>query len=191
MLILLFFIILILVISLFFLKKSGENFGIPLESSTAWGPNVSTQYEAGDTGFAMVGKWPGDIPDEPWKWWMWKRRPQTFVNPFIPSPQIDYNYSDTFGNWTSQYNVTCIENTFAIDGIPNKTLQIDKGRIYWFNVYSPGKQFVLTDGENELNTPVEVGNFSITFGDDLPDQIYYGQPGNPTGIIYLNHIGHQ
>jgi hypothetical protein len=195
-LLLLFFVIgfLVLCIILYcFMKK--EKFDIPLRSSSAWDWNLGPGYGAGyGTGYAMWGIWPANLPKEPWKNWMWGRRPLIFKTPFTPMPQIDYNNAPDMSKPVSNYYISILQKNdmpvLSVNGFPNKTLQLDRNRPYFFHVYAPGAEFILTnDGETSLINPISQGTFAYTFNDDEPDVLYYMMKGKPEtgGVIYLNN----
>ena len=194
--------VLILLISLLFFglaickNRSEETFDIPLRSSSAWDWNLGPGYGAGyGTGYAMWGIWPSDLPSVPCRNWMWGRRPLIFVKPFTPVPQIDYNDApDNDSGMVSNYNVSILpnggRNKLAINGFPGRTMQLDRGRNYYFHVYTPGAAFVVTDGNRNYFTPMETGTIQMMFDESDPDKLYYIIPGDSGsgGVIYLNSI---
>ena len=191
---LLFVAVLIMLIFINCSIKSQENFDIPLRSSSAWDWNLGPGYGAGyGTGYAMWGIWPANLPKEPWRNWMWGRRPLIFTTPFTPVPQIDYNDApDNDSNPVSNYNVSLLPSQgrvkLSVNGFAGKTLQLDRNRNYYFHVYAPGAAFVITDGQNILFEPVEEGTIQLNFDKGDPDKLYYMAPNDPNsgGVIYLN-----
>ena len=183
----------ILVIAIFMAIKK-EGFDIPLRSSSAWDWNLGPGYGAGyGTGYAMWGVWPANLPKVPWRNWMWGRRPLVFVKPFTPVPQIDYNDApDNDSKPVSNYNISLLPSgnnvRLSVNGFAGKTLQLDRGRNYYFHIYAPGASFVITDGQKELFSPVEEGSIQLSFDNNDPDQLFYTIPGHPNsgGRIYLN-----
>jgi hypothetical protein len=172
------------------LFKNQENFNIPLRSSSAWDWNLGPGYGAGyGTGYAMWGKWPASLPREPWRNWMWGRRPLIFTTPFTPMPQIDYNDApDSSNKPISNYNISYIGGKLAVNGFSGPTLQLDRNRNYYFHVYSPGAAFTITDGTRQLIDPISEGTVQVQFTENDPDLLYYTVPNAPAsgGKIYLN-----
>lgn len=168
------------------MSTSKESFNIPLRDSSAWDWNLGPGYGAGyGTGYAMWGIWPGNLPGEPWKNWMWARRPLIFRTPFTPVPQIDYNNGST--NHTVRIISDGVKPRLAINGTIEKTLQLDRHRTYYFNIHVPGSSFMITDGVNQLIDPVSEGTFTLNFTNNDPDKLYYSDAnGDSVGIIYLN-----
>ena len=174
--------------------KSQEKFDIPLRSSSAWDWNLGPGYGAGyGTGYAMWGEWPASLPKEPWKNWMWGRRPLIFVKPFTPVPQIDYNDApDNDSDPVSNYNISLLPSggrvKLSVNGFAGQTLQLDRNRNYYFHVYTPGAAFAITDGQKMLFEPLETGTIQLNFDNDDPEKLYYLNPGDPGsgGVIYLN-----
>jgi hypothetical protein len=172
-----------------------ENFDIPLRTSSAWDWNLGPGYGAGyGTGYAMWGVWPASLPKEPWKNWMWGRRPLVFKSPFTPMPQIDYNNAPDMSKPVSNYYISILPHkgmpVLSVNGFPKKTLQLDRNRPYYFHVYTPGTKIILTtDGKTQLTEPISQGTFSVTFTNDIPDVIYYMMQDKPEtgGVIYLNN----
>ena len=180
---------------MFCVYNKKEHFNIPLRSSSAWDWNLGPGYGAGyGTGYAMWGIWPATLPKEPWRNWMWARRPLIFTNPFTPVPQIDYNDApDNTSNMVSNYNISVIPQNgkikLSVNGFPGKILQLDRNRNYWFHVYTPGASFTLTpDFKTNLIEPLTEGTVQVYFNEDDPDVLYYMIPNDPTsgGTIYLN-----
>lgn len=171
-----------------------EGFNIPLRSSSAWDWNLGPGYGAGyGTGYAMWGKWPALLPNVPWKNWMWGRRPLIFKTPFTPVPQIDYNDApDSDNKPISNYNVSLLPVgniiKLAVNGFAGKTLQLDRGRVYFFHIYAPGTGFVIKNGDHNLFEPIEEGTIQLTFDESDPDILEYEIPGRDKsgGVIYLN-----
>ena len=174
-------------------KNKGENFDIPLRSSSAWDWNLGPGYGAGyGTGYAMWGIWPANLPKEPWRNWMWGRRPLIFTKPFTPMPQIDYNDApDSNNKPVSNYNVSLLPRngriSLAVNGFTEQTLQLDRNRNYYFHVYTPGMPFVITDGKQMLFEPLEKGTIQLKFDNSDSDKLYYSTlDGSSGGVIYLN-----
>ena len=162
-----------------------EKFQIPLRSSSAWDWNMGPGYGAGyGTGYSMWGIWPGMIPNEPWKNWMWRRRPLIFKDAYIPVPQIDYNNTPK-----SNYRFTLAPNGgIAVDGVYTTSLQFDRNRNYYLHIYIPTDAMVITDGSGKvLAGPVSNGTLELQFTNDA-DKLYYKLVSNPNsgGVIYLN-----
>ena len=176
--------VIIFVIGILLCRK-GESFDIPVGESSAWGWNTGPGYGAGyGTGYAMWGIWPSNIPTEPWKPWMWARRPSTFVKQFTPVPQIDFT-----NKFKSNYNISIAPGPkVTIDGMIRKAFYMDKNRPYYFHVYTPGATLVITDGKNVLYSVKDQGNLAVEFLDNAPDVLYYNLKGdiNSGGVIYLN-----
>lgn len=177
--------------------SDAENFNIAVSSSSAWDWNTGMGYGAGyGTGYGLYGAWPGEMPEgRPWEYWMWERRPSIFSTPYTPMPQVDYNDApDNDSREVSNFNVsilpTCRGTKIAINGFPGKTLQLDRGRNYYFHVYSPGAPFVITDGKNNLFAPIENDTITLNFSNTPTNKLYYYIAGKPEtgGIIYLNSI---
>ena len=175
--------------------QKSEGFDIPLRSSSAFDWNLGPGYGAGyGTGYAMWGMWPASLPKEPWKNWMWGRRPLIFTKPFTPAPQIDYLDAPESNNKpTSNYNISLIpsagRNVLSVNGFPAPTLQLDRGRVYFFHVYTPGAAFSITDAAgNLLVNPTSNDTISVRFDEGDPDQLFYGDPKDSAmgGIIFLN-----
>lgn len=120
------------------------------------------------------------------------QKPVYLTVPFTQMPQIDYNSATPPTN----LNVTLLSNghvnpVLAINGIPQKTLQLDKERLYYFHVFTPGANFVITDSAgNELINPVTNQTIGVIFPMHSPDKLYYKSHAFPHagGIIYLNNI---
>nr|QBK87575.1 MAG: hypothetical protein LCMAC201_04880 [Marseillevirus LCMAC201] len=171
-----------------------ENFDIPLRTSSAWDWNLGPGYGAGyNTGYAMYGIWPANLPKEPWKPWMWGRRPLIFVKPFTPVPQIDYNDApDNVSGPVSNYNISLLPSKgrvkLAVNGVAGPTLQLDRNRNYYFHVYTPGAAFAIIDGDKTLFEPLEEGTVQLNFDDNDSDVLHYTIPDDPDsgGVIYLN-----
>jgi hypothetical protein len=189
-------VIIIVIVLLAIWYSRQENFDIPLRSSSAWDWNLGPGYGAGyGTGYAMWGVWPANLPKEPWRNWMWGRRPLIFVKPFTPVPQIDYNDAPNSANRpVSNYNVSLLprsgKTVLAINGFPNKTLQLDRNRNYYFHIYTPGAEFTILDSEGkQMINPVEEGSIQLNFKNNDPDILYYDIPNQPGsgGVIYLNN----
>lgn len=175
--------------------KNKENFDIPLRSSSAWDWNLGPGYGAGyGTGYAMWGIWPATLPKEPWKNWMWARRPLIFIKPFTPVPQVDYNDApDNTSNMVSNYNISLLpvgtSVKLSVNGFAGRSLQLDRNRNYWFHVYVPGASFTITpDLKTNLIAPLTNGTVQVYFDEDDPDVLFYMIPGHPEtgGTIYLN-----
>lgn len=188
-------IILLAVIILYMIMRNKENFDIPVGKSSAWDWNTGPGYGAGyGTGYAMWGIWPDWEPAFPWKPWMWRRRPSVFVKPFTAVPQIDYNDALDETKATSNYYVSIIPGSpkFSFNGISGSTLQLDRDRMYYFHIYSPGVPYMFTlDGHNSyIGNPIEVGTITVRFDENTPDRLYYMSPGKPEtgGVVYLNDI---
>ncbi len=186
-------IVIVVGVSINFVNKK-EEFNIPLRSSSAWDWNLGPGYGAGyGTGYAMWGVWPATLPREPWKNWMWGRRPLIFTTPFTPAPQIDYNDApDNDSKPVSNYNISLLPRkgrvSLSVNGFANKTLQLDRNRNYYFHVYAPGAAFTITDGKKMLIEPLEEGTVQVNFDNGDPDKLYYTIPNDPGsgGVIYLN-----
>ncbi len=195
----------IIVIVLFSYFASRESFDIdnyPLSSAWEFTGTGGSQYGngLGSTGYSMFGVWPGDVPNEPWKWWMWKSRmPRIMKTPFTPAPQIDYNGApDPNSLPVSNLKVDIVNGKLAVNGIPQATLQLDRNRTYFFNVFTPGTPFMFSaDGIDlypvpSFNQPLEMGLIELQFTDNMPDVMYYTSPGlmpdEIGGIIYLNNM---
>jgi len=176
--------------------NKNENFDIPLRSSSAWDWNLGPGYGAGyGTGYGLYGVWPASLPREPWKWWMWGRRPLIFKSPYTPVPQIDYtNAPNGVTKFKSNYNFSIIPSQtgvkIAVDGYPSKTLQLDRNRPYFFHIYTPGSDFVISDGETEKFRTTKNGVIELVFENDDPNMLYYSLANFPDsgGVIYLNNI---
>jgi len=190
-------IFIIIIVSLLLLFKKKEKFDIPLRSSSAWDWNLGPGYGAGyGTGYGLYGEWPAMVPKEPWKYWMWGRRPLIFTKPFTPVPQIDYNNAPLQSKPISNYNISILPKngkiTVAINGMSNKTLQLDRLRNYYFHIYSPGAPIMFTaDGVTPFAfEPIENGNVQLNFDENDPAILYYMIKGYPDsgGIIYLNDL---
>lgn len=173
--------------------KRSESFDIPLRESSAWGWNVGPGYGAGyGTGYAMWGMWPANLPRQPWKNWMWGRRPLVFVRPFTPVPQIDYNNAPPLSKPTSNYRISLLPKNgriyLSVNGFVTPTLQLDRGHNYYFHVYTPGEAFVISDGKQNLFQPLTEGEVTLRFDESDPDMLFYRIPNDPEngGIIYLN-----
>ncbi len=184
-----------LVLIMVLYNKRKEGFDIPLRSSSAWDWNMGPGYGGGyGSGYAMWGMWPASLPKEPWRNWMWARRPLIFSKPFTPVPQIDYNDApDNDSKPVSNYNVSLLPVSgkvqLSVNGFARRTLQLDRGRNYYFHVYAPGAAFMMTvDGTTPLNEPLEEGTLQVNFTESDPDMLYYMIPGDPAsgGVIYLN-----
>lgn len=177
-------------------KRGNENFDIPLRSSSAWDWNMGPGYGGGlGTGYGKIGVWPANLPKEPWRNWMWARRPLIFTKPFTPMPQIDYNAAPYDSKPVSNYNISLLPENgkvrLSVNGFARQTLQLDRGRNYYFHVYVPGAAFIITvDGKTPLNEPLEEGMLQVNFTESDPDVLYYMIPGDPNsgGVIYLNSI---
>lgn len=195
-------IIIVLLVVVFYVYRK-ESFDIdndPLSSAWEFTGTGGSQYGngLGSTGYAMFGIWPDDIPNEPWKWWMWRSRmPRIFKTPFTPAPQIDYNSApDPNSLPVTNFKVDIINEKIAINGIPQATLQLDRNRTYFFSVFTPGLPFMFSaDGMNfypvpDFNKPLEVGLIELQFTDEMPDTMFYTTPGYPElgGVIYLNNL---
>jgi hypothetical protein len=192
--------LLILLILIFFVyyfnKNFYEKFNIPLTSSSAWDWNLGEGYGAGyGTGYAMWGVWPGSLPKEPWKNWMWARRPLIFINRYTPVPQIDYNNTpNSITKETTNYSITLLPYksglNLAVNGFPGKTLQLDRNRLYFFQINLNGATFAISDGKNLLSKPISNGILEINFDNNDPEILYYINTLDNTmgGIIYLNKI---
>jgi hypothetical protein len=186
--------LIIITLAFLILNKDTEPFNIPLRSSSAWDWNLGPGYGAGyGTGYAMWGIWPANLPKEPWKNWMWGRRPLIFTTPFTPMPQIDYNNAPYNSKPISNYNISILPQNgtamLSVNGVAGQTLQLDRGRNYYFHVYTPGTAFIITaDKKTPLIEPIENGMIQINFTKDDPDVLYYMMPGKPAsgGVIYLN-----
>lgn len=191
---LLILVIISIIVGVIFYLGPREKFNIPLRSSSAWDWNLGPGYGAGyGTGYAMWGMWPANLPREPWKNWMWGRRPLIFTTPFTPVPQIEYNDTPTLSSKpSSNYDISLLPVgdavKLAINGIAGKTLQLDRHRNYYFHIYTPGTTVVITDGINNITEPIESGTLQLRFENDDPAQLYYTIPNEPSsgGIIYLN-----
>lgn len=185
------FVILIIVMFIVYRITCKERFNIPLRESSAFDWNLGPGYGAGyGTGYAMVGVWPASLSKEPWKWWMWGRRPLIFKTPFTPVPQIDYNDApDSDSLPESNYTITAIGGKLAVNGFRRKTLQLDRNRNYFFHIYTPGHPFIITDGNKLQTKPVEEGMVQLNFNETDPDVLYYTTPNDPHsgGSIYLNN----
>jgi len=183
------------IVAYFTWDRRSESFDIPLRSSSAWDWNLGPGYGAGyGTGYAMWGMWPANLPLEPWKNWMWGRRPLIFKKPFTPAPQIDYNNAPYNSKPISNYNVSILpvkgEPTLAVSGMASKTLQLDRNRPYYFHIFAPGMTFAITDQQgNPVIDPLSEGTVQITFTNEDPDVLYYTdmQGTGKGGIIYLNN----
>lgn len=171
---------------------AGENFGIPFSESNPWGRNVSTGYNALNTGYGLYGNWPRLLPHEPWKWWMWGRRPDYIVTPYSAAPQIDYNAGGMIG--VPNFNLTFseINGMISAEGQPHKVLQLDRNKLYFISVFTPTKQFMFTADKMTplFFNPTTMTQQSIIFGNELPDTLYYCNALDKTdcGTIYLNTI---
>lgn len=194
----LFFVALIILIALLLINPT-EGFHM----NSAWSINRGNGYgdTYGDggygTGYAMWGMWPESIPDEPWKPWMWGRRPKTFVSHFTPVPQIDYN--DAAGNDPNGRPVSNLffsvattadgKQKLAVNGELVPTLQLDRERLYYVNVYLPNDTLVISDGVNVVGQ-FTTGIQPLQFSRESPNELSYSLLGNPEcrGIIYLNDI---
>jgi hypothetical protein len=189
-------IITLILLVLLWYKQNNEQFDIPLRSSSAWDWNLGPGYGAGyGTGYGLYGMWPSNIPNQPWQWWMWGRRPLIFRRPFTMVPQIDYNDTpDQFGGPTTNYSVTLVNVngvvTLAVNGVPNATLQLDKGRDYFFHIYTPTGSFAFMDNGKYLSRPISEGTITMNFANNLPEKIVYTNPNVPGsgGIVYLNSM---
>ena len=193
------YIVILVVIVLFIMltctcaySQRQEKFNIPISESSAFKWNTTPGYGGGyGTGYSMWGMWPKYLPNEPWKNWMWGRRPDTLYTPYTPVPQIDYNYSGPVSGPVSTLHFTEVEGKLAVDGIPHKTLQLDKQRTYYYSVNTPTKQFMFSfDKQTPIYQPSCYLKGSIVFDSSYPDVLYYCDKHNPSdcGIIYLNDI---
>lgn len=179
---LLFFLIVILIL----INIKTETFQIPLRDSSGWDWNMGPGYGAGyGTGYSMWGIWPGMIPTEPWKNWMWRRRPLIFKDAYIPVPQIDYNNTPK-----SNYTFTLAPNGgIAVDGKYTTSLQFDRNRNYYLHIYIPTDKMVITDSVGTiLAGPISNGTLTLQFTDPNVDKLYYKLVGDSSkiGTIYLN-----
>ena len=192
-----FLIIVISILFLVFIFTRTESFDIALEPSSAWSITGSVGYGDGyGTGYSMYGMWPADLPNEPWKWWMYGRMPRVMKTPYTVAPQIDYNDApDPISFPTSNYKVDILGDNLAINGMAGATLQLDRNRTYFFQIYTPGIPFMFSaDGVNlypvgGLCEPLEQGLIELQFNNETPDKLYYTTPGGGVGgIIYLNNL---
>lgn len=185
-------IVVILVVVVYNIRYKNEPFGIPFTESTPWGWNVATDYHAPNTGYGLYGNWPKLLLHEPWKWWMWGRRPDHFITPFSPVPQIDYNAGGTVSVPSFNIVFSEVNGMMSANGRPHSVLQLDRNKVYYISVITPTKQFMLTaDKQTPLYfNPTTMTRRSLVFGDDLPDTLFYCDAHDPTdcGIIYLNSI---
>lgn len=194
------FILAFVILVALLLINPNENFGDVVNS--AWTLNTNGGYgdTYGDggfgTGYAMWGVWPESIPDEPWKPWMWGRRPKTFVSQFTPVPQIDYNDSaanDPNGRPVTNLYFSTIGNggtgKLLVNGEIAPTLQLDRDRLYFIHVSTPNDTLVFSDGVNMVG-PFENGTHPVQFSGESPKQMSYSLLGNKEcrGMIYLNDI---
>lgn len=189
----------ILIISMFVIlmcivvvyTKKSEEFNIPVGTSTAYGWNTGPGYGAGyGTGYAMWGVWPSTLPDQPWQNWMWGRRPDVFISHSTPMPQIDYNNPEPLDNITVGLLPSIEGASISIDGQPNKTLQLDRDRDYYFHVYAPGADIVLANVSGIVTADLVTGVNHVRFEESDPDVLYYiDRKGlSSGGKIYLNYI---
>ena len=166
--------------------SSKELFYIPTETSSAYEFHTGPGYGAGyGTGYGYYGQWPKLINTEPWKNWMWGRRPDVISVPFTKMPQIDYNTPPDVLRFTT------IQNKIGVNNELHKTLQLDKERIYYLNIFMPNKKLVFTtDFKNILYNTIYQNNDTIQFENNLPNTIYYMDLLNPSdhGIIFLNPV---
>ena len=188
---LLILLVVIAIIVLLLFKK--EAFDIGIGSSSAWDWNTGPGYGDGyGTGYAMWGVWPESIPDEPWKPWMWGRRPKTFVKQFTPAPQIDYNTSnDLFATGTTNYYISTVGDKLIINGVVTPVLQLDRNRLYYFHIHTPNNRFVFSDGKFPLYQPLASDNtYPISFDFGTPKKLFYSLAEKPEcmGVIYLNDV---
>jgi len=177
--------------------NTSEDFDIPLRSSSAWDWNLGPGYGAGyGTGYGLYGRWPATLPREPWKYWMWARRPLVFTKPFTPVPQIDYNDAPEHSKPDSNYNISILPQNgtlqVSVDGMTGRALQLDRLRNYYFHINTPGAPFMLTaDGVNPFGfNPIETGSVQVNFDENDPPVLFYtlrDVPGSG-GVIYLNPL---
>lgn len=187
-------IFLLIIVVIVCISKKPESFDIPLRSSSAWDWNLGPGYGAGyGTGYAMWGIWPANLPTEPWRNWMWGRRPLIFTKPFTPAPQIDYNDApDSDSKPVSNYNISLLPQdgdvVLAVNGFARQTLQLDRNRNYYFHIYTPGVPFTINDGSKDLFAPIEQGSIQLNFDNSDPDVLSYhsSQGLHKGGTIYLN-----
>lgn len=176
--------------------KKCEDFNIPVGTSSGYGWNTGPGYGAGyGTGYAMWGVWPANLPDQPWKNWMWGRRPDFFVSQFTPVPQIDYNDAPTeISKPEDNIAVGLIPagsgSAIAIEGQAGETLQLDRDRDYYLHVYTPGSDIVLANANGNIVADLSEGVNHVRFERGDPDVLYYlDRTGRAVGgKIYLNYI---
>jgi hypothetical protein len=195
--------ILLILVFLYIGKEEGFNIeNGPLASAWEFSPVLG--YGGGfGTGYSEFGIWPSNIDNEPWQPWMYGRMPRIFKTGYTPAPQIDYSFpsyeagnSDANSFQVTNYKVDIINGNLAVNGVPGATLQIDKNKSVFFQIYTPGVPLMFSiDGINILplpgiETPIENGFIEINFSEELPDMIYYTSPIDEHigGIIYLNSL---
>lgn len=184
--------VLVILVIIIYMLYNKETFDIPVGRSSGWGWNTGPGYGAGyGTGYAMWGVWPATIKKDPWKNWMWGRRPLIFTKPYTPVPQIDYNYAKYNSKPTTKFNVTLMNNDYFINGKQSPSLQLDRNRTYYFQINTPDQPFMFSiDGITPLTQPTTQDMISVTFDENSPDKLYYISAHNPTfgGEIYLENI---
>lgn len=158
----------------------------PLES-TAFGWNADTSFHPPNSGYSFYGIWPKYNYDRPWRRWNYGRMPDYLIDRYTPQPQIDYNYKNMFS-----LDFTIVNGKIAVNGMPNKTLQLDKNKTYFIRIFTPGKNLMISkDGVQPLYfQPTEQAFTSIVFDLYSPDTLYYLDANNPNdrGVIYLNTV---
>ena len=155
--------------------------------STAFGWNVDTSFHPPNSGYSFYGIWPKYNYDKPWRRWNYGRMPDYLIDSYTAQPQIDYNYKNKFS-----LDFTIVNGKVAVNGMPNKTLQLDRNKPYFIRIFTPGKKIMLSkDGVHpSYFQPTDQASTSVLFDLYSPNKIYYLDANNPSdrGVIYLNTI---
>ena len=77
---------------------------------------------------------------------------------------------------TTNFNVSVLPVGYnyklSINGFTNKNLQLDRNKYYWFHIYTPGSNFIISNGKTSLFNPISEGTIKVKF-DNNDDEILY------------------